>query len=127
MTAQESFRPTDSELEILNVLWQFGPCTVRQVHEELKRSVGYTTVLKLLQIMTVKELVVRDETQRSHVYRARHKQDQMQRRLVRDLMERAFSGAADKLVQQAISARGLSPKELVEIRKLLDDMEGKQK
>lgn len=127
MTSQESLRPTDGELEILNVLWQLGPCTVRQVQEGLGRSAGYTTVLKLLQIMTDKGLVERDESQRSHVYRARHRQDQMQRRLVRDLMDRAFSGAADKLVQQAISARGLKPSELAEIRKLLDNMEGKQK
>ena len=122
MPPQESSRPTDGELEILNVLWERGPCTVRQVHAGLRRDVGYTTVLKLLQIMTEKQLVVRDESQRSHVYRARHKQGKVQRRLVKDLMDRAFSGAIDKLVQQAISAREISPEELAEIRKMLDDL-----
>lgn len=127
MSAHEQLRPTDGELAILNVLWQRGPCTVRQVQEQLPQGTGYTTVLKLMQIMTEKGLLTRDESQRSHVYQARHKQGQMQRRLVKDLMDRAFTGAADKLVQHAIAARRLTPEELAEIRKLLDDLEEKQR
>lgn len=126
MPARNLPRPTDAELEILNVLWQQGPGTVREVQEGLGRTTGYTTVLKLLQIMTDKGLVVRDESQRSHVYRPRHKQAQMQKRLVNDLLDRAFAGAADRLVQQALSARNITQDELAEIRKLLDDLEGKQ-
>jgi predicted transcriptional regulator len=120
-------RPTDGELEILRVLWRCGPSTVRQVHAALaaERELGYTTVLKLLQIMTEKGLVVRDEAQRSHVYRARHRQEQMQRQLVTDLLAKAFGGAADKLVMQALSAGSVSAAELAEIRKLLDELEDK--
>lgn len=120
-------RPTDSELEILRVLWQAGPSTVREVHAALaeRREVGYTTVLKLLQIMTEKGLVVRDESQRSHIYRPAQRQQQMQRQLVRDLLARAFDGAADKLVMQALSAGKVSAAELAEIRKLLDELEDK--
>jgi predicted transcriptional regulator len=120
-------RPTEGELEILRVLWQAGPSTVRQVHEALaaEREIGYTTVLKLLQIMTEKGLVVRDEAQRSHVYRPRHRQEQMQRQLVTDLLARAFGGSADKLVMQALAAGNVKPAELAEIRKLLDELEDK--
>ena len=124
MSPQNRPRPTDAELEILNVLWERGPSTVREVQQNLRREAGYTTVLKLLQIMTDKGLVVRNESQRSHVYRARHKQEHMQRRLVKDLLDRAFAGAADRLVLQALSARNLTREELAEIRKLLDDLEG---
>jgi len=128
MGKQKRVRPTDAELEILRVLWENGPNTVRAVHEELSRSreLGYTTVLKLLQIMTDKGLVVRDESQRSHVYRARHKQEQTQRHLVSDLLARAFGGSAEKLVAQALRSRKVSAEQLAEIRKLLDDLEGKQ-
>jgi len=117
-------RPTDSELQILRVLWDRGPSTVRQVHEALGRETTYTTALKLLQIMAEKGLVVRDESQRSHVYRASLKQQQTQRQLVDDLLERAFGGAAEQLVMQALSARRVTPRELAEIRKLLDELEG---
>ena len=125
MSAPNRLRPTDAELEILNVLWERGNSTVREVQETLPRSPGYTTVLKLLQIMTDKGLVVRDESQRSHVYRARHKRGHMQRRLVKDLLDRAFRGATDQLVLQTLSARNLSQEELAQIRKLLDEFEGK--
>lgn len=125
MSKHKPPRPTDGELEILRVLWEAGPSTVRQVHEALaqRRDIGYTTVLKLLQIMTEKGLVLRDESQRSHVYRARDKQEQTQRRLVADLLARAFGGSANKLVMQALATGKVSPEELAEIRKLLDEME----
>ncbi len=113
-------RPTDAELAILRVLWRRGPCTVRQVLEELEGS-GYTTVLKLLQIMTEKALVERDESQRAHVYRARDSEQATQRHLVGDLLDRAFDGSAAKLVLQALAARPASSREMSEIRKLLDE------
>ena len=124
MTKRKVPRPTDGELEILRALWQNGPSTVRQVHATLSRSrdVGYTTVLKLLQIMTEKGLVVRDESQRSHVYRPRFSQEQTQRQLVTDLMSKAFDGSMDKLVMQALSIKDVSPDELAEIRGLLDEL-----
>ena len=115
-------RPTEGELTILSVLWENGPATVRQIQETLnrRRPTGYTTVLKLLQIMTDKGLVTRNEKQRSHVYRAKRSQDQTQKQLVRDLLDRAFAGSAQKLVMQALAAKKASPEELAEIRKLLD-------
>lgn len=121
-------RPTDGELAILRVLWSRGPSTVRQVHEVLSRErpSAYTTALKLLQIMTDKGLVRRDATDRTHVYQARLSEDQTQRQLVRDLVDRAFSGSASKLVMQALASRRASPEELNEIRKLLDRREEKE-
>ena len=118
-------KPTDSELAILRVLWRLGPATVRAVHDELNRDqeTGYTTVLKLLQIMTEKGLVKRDESERSHVYRPAFAEQDVQRQLVGHLLERAFGGSAQKLVLQALSAKKASPAELAEIRKLLDEME----
>lgn len=118
-------RPTDSELAILRVLWRLGPATVRTVHAELNRAqqTGYTTVLKLLQIMTGKGLVKRDESERSHVYEPVLPEQAVQRQLVGHLLERAFGGSAQKLVLQALSAKKASPEELAEIRKLLDEME----
>jgi predicted transcriptional regulator len=115
-------RPTDAELAILRVLWEHGPCTVRDVHGRLERGVGYTTILKLLQIMTSKGLVIRDESQRTHLYRARASEDQTQRKLVKDLIARAFGGSARKLVLHALDAAKSSPEELSEIRKLLESM-----
>ncbi len=124
MSKWKTPRPTDGELEILCVLWENGPSTVRQVHEVLSRSrdVGYTTVLKMLQIMTEKGLVVRDESRRSHVYRSRFSEEQTQRQLVGDLLSKAFGGCMERLVMQALSARKVSPRELAEIRKLLDEL-----
>jgi predicted transcriptional regulator len=113
-------KPTDGELAILRVLWTRGPSTVRQIGETLGREVGYTTVLKLLQIMTEKELVVRDESARTHIYAPAYTEDQTQRQLVTDLMDRAFDGSAAKLVLQALSSTKASPLELAEIKKLLD-------
>ena len=116
-------RPTDSELAILRVLWDRGPSTVRAVHEALAdaRETGYTTTLKLMQIMTDKGLVTRDASERTHVYTARLTQDQTQRQLVADLVQRAFGGSAAALVQQALSARPASPDELKKIQKLIAD------
>lgn len=113
-------KPTDSELAILRVLWTRGPSTVRQVAEALGRETGYTTVLKLMQIMTEKELVVRDESERTHIYQAAYTEDQTQRQLVSDLLDRAFDGSAAKLVLQALSSNTTSAQELEEIRKLLN-------
>jgi predicted transcriptional regulator len=118
-------RPTEAELAILRVLWSEGPCTVRQVHEVLARlqPVGYTTVLKLLQIMAEKGLVQRDESRRTHVYRASQSESRTQKQLVGDLLERAFGGSALKLVMQALASRKTSAEELTEIRKLIEQLE----
>jgi BlaI family transcriptional regulator, penicillinase repressor len=115
-------RPTDAELAILRVLWTRGPSTVRQVHDVLlrERPTAYTTALKLLQIMTEKGLVRRDERDRTHIYHAKLSEEQTQRQLVGDLLERAFGGSASKLVMQALASKRASPQELGEIRKLLD-------
>jgi BlaI family transcriptional regulator, penicillinase repressor len=119
-------KPTDAELAILNVLWRHGPSTVKEVHDVLSQSreMGYTTVLKLLQIMTDKGLVTREDSGRAHVYQAEQSQEHSQRRLLGDLVERAFGGSAQKLVMQALSSRRSTPEELAEIRKLLDELEG---
>jgi len=116
-------RPTDAELAILRVLWTRGPSTVRQVAEVMGREAGYTTVLKLMQIMTEKRLVRRDEAERTHVYEAAYTEDQTQRHLVTDLLDRVFDGSAAKLVLQALAAGKASPEELAEIRRLLDSGE----
>ena len=117
-------KPTDAELGILRVLWSRGPSTVRQVAEALGREAGYTTVLKLLQIMTEKRLVVRDEAERTHIYEAAYTQDQTQRQLVTDLLDRVFDGSAAQLVLQALATNTTSPEELDEIRKLLATKSG---
>ncbi|HKP12229.1 MAG TPA: BlaI/MecI/CopY family transcriptional regulator, partial [Blastocatellia bacterium] len=110
-------RPTDAELEILRVLWQRGASTVREVQEALNeaKATGYTTVLKLMQIMTDKGLVRRDERQRAHVYEAQLAQEQTQRQLVSDLVERVFGGSASSLVMQALASKKTSASELSEI------------
>ena len=115
-------RPTDAELAILRILWERGPSTVRQVYEVLgrERPTAYTTALKLLQIMTEKGLVDRDERDRTHIYRAHSSEEQTQRQLVRDLVDRAFGGSATKLVLQALASKHASPDELTQIRQILD-------
>jgi BlaI family penicillinase repressor len=125
-TANAAPRPTPGELEILRVLWEHGPSTVREVQERLdeRRPTGYTTVLKLLQIMTEKRLVRRDERARAHVYAARAPEEDTQRQLVRDLLDRAFAGQAGKLVLHALEARKTSRQELELIREMLDEIEG---
>jgi predicted transcriptional regulator len=114
-------RPTDAELAILGVLWEHGPSTVRQVHEALAetRETGYTTTLKLMQIMAEKGLVTRDESERTHVYAARIARTETQRQLVTDLVDRAFGGSAAALVMQALSAHTASPDEIAEIQRLI--------
>ena len=118
-------RPTDAELAILRVLWEHGPCTVRRVQEVLsaQRPTGYTTALKLMQIMTDKGLLERDESARTHVYRPCVSAEETQQTLVRDLLDRAFAGAADQLVMRVLDARKVSPEELARIRELLDAIE----
>jgi predicted transcriptional regulator len=115
-------RPTDTELAILGVLWDRGPSTVRQVHDVLAaaRTCGYTTTLKLLQIMTEKGLTLREEHGRQHQYRARLARGETQRRLIGDLLERAFGGSTSTLVMQALASKRASPEELREIRRLLN-------
>ena len=125
MGAKPTPRPTDSELAILRVLWERGPSTVREVHDQLSsvNDTGYTTVLKLLQIMTDKGLVVRDESQRAHVYSCSESEQRTQRQLIGDLIERAFGGSPAKLVMQALSGTRASAEELNAIRHLIDEME----
>jgi len=129
MVDRQPPRPTDAELAILGVLWERGPSTVRDVHDELNRHTptGYTTVLKLLQIMTEKGLVVRDEAQRAHIYESRYSEQKTQRQLLSDLADRAFGGSAAKLVMQALSGRKANSDELNAIRNLLDRLEGETK
>lgn len=117
-------RPTDGELEILGILWRTGNATVREVHEAMcrtKPSTGYTTVLKLMQIMADKGLVTRDEKSKAHVYRARVPQEQTQRQLLREMVDRVFGGSAARLMMQALSSTKATPDEIAEIRRMLDD------
>jgi predicted transcriptional regulator len=126
MSKDPGSRPTAAELQILSVLWRDGPSTVRQVWERMHspKSVGYTTVLKLMQIMAEKGLVSRDESAHSHVYAARRPREHTQRLLVRDLLDRAFEGSAQKLILRALDAKKISPEELAAIRTLLDQLDG---
>ena len=121
----EAKRPTDAEIEILKVLWRRGPSTVREVFDSLSESkqTGYTTVLKLMQIMAEKGLVRRDETERAHRYEAATAEEETQRQMVGDLLRRVFDGSAKRLVMQALSAERASAGELDEIRQLLDRLE----
>jgi predicted transcriptional regulator len=116
-------RPTDRELTILQILWDNGPSTVRQVNEAMNKDedTGYTTTLKLMQIMTEKGLLRRDESQFKHIYKPAITEEKTQKQLVGDLLERAFSGSAEKLVMRALSAKKVSDKELAGIRKMLDE------
>jgi predicted transcriptional regulator len=119
-------KPTDAELEILSVLWMHGPSTVRQVHEQLDRDPprGYTTILKLMQIMCEKGLVRRDDTQRAHIYEAAITREDARGTLLGHLMDRAFDKSAGKLIMQALATRPASAEELAEIRRMLDRLEG---
>jgi predicted transcriptional regulator len=129
MNTAKSRKPTDAELAILRVLWERGPSTVREVWEQLREAqhTGYTTVLKLLQIMHDKKLVARDDSARSHVYQAAVSEEQTQRQVIGHLLERVFSGSARNLVFQALSVKRASPQELAEIRKLIQQMERTRK
>jgi BlaI family penicillinase repressor len=120
-------KPTASELEILRVLWARGPSTVREVHEALseEKSLGYTTVLKLLQIMTIKGTVRRNETQRAHVYEAGLPAELTKRQLAGDMLQRVFEGSASQLMMHALAGKKSSREEIEEIRRLLDEYERK--
>jgi BlaI family transcriptional regulator, penicillinase repressor len=125
MARPKSVGPTKRELEILQILWQRGRCTVREVHEELSKttSVGYTSVQKIMQIMFEKGLVTRDETSFSHIYEAASNPETTQDEVVTDLLDRVFGGSAMNLVSRALSARPVSKKELSQIKKLLEKLE----
>ena len=122
-------RPTESELEVLQVLWKNEPCTVRFVNDKLneKKKVGYTTTLKIMQLMFEKSLLKRDEAQRSHLYRAAVKERETQRLLLDRFLETAFGGSAMKLVMQALGNHTASREEISRIRELLNTMEGEEK
>jgi predicted transcriptional regulator len=126
MGRRKTSGPTDRELAILGVLWDQGPSTVRQVHESLHQDTetGYTTTLKLMQIMAEKGLVVRDEDARQHIYKPAVSQEKTQKQLVGDFLDRVFAGSAEKLVMRALSAKKVSPKELARIREMLDEIQG---
>jgi predicted transcriptional regulator len=128
MTANQ-IRPTKLELSILNVLWQKGPATVREIHAIMDESkpVAINTVLRMLQIMTEKELVTRDDTVRPQVYRPRYSQQQTQTHLVKDLLQRAFDGSVKEMVMRALSTRKPSAKTLKAMEKLLEEFEGDSK
>ena len=117
-------KPTDGELAILRALWSHGPSTVRDVFDALNRvqETGYTTVLKMMQVMTEKGLLKRDDSERTHIYEPRVAAEETQRQILSDLLDRAFDGSAKELVMQALSTKKTSAKELAEIRKLLDDI-----
>lgn len=119
-------RPTDAELEILTVIWSRGPSTVREIHETIleRKPTQYTTVLKILQIMTDKGLVLRDDSQRAHSYKAAIPREATQKQLAGDLLKRAFGGSASSLLMGALSARKASKKELAEMRRMLEEYEG---
>jgi predicted transcriptional regulator len=118
-------KPTASELEILRVLWTRGPSTVREVHESLseKKELGYTTVLKLLQIMTAKGTVRRNETQRAHVYESCLPAEQTKRQIAGDMLQRVFEGSASQLMMHALAGHKSSPEEIKELREMLDEFE----
>ena len=126
MSKKDLPKPTEAELAILRILWDRGPSTVREVWERINSTqrTGYTTTLKLMQIMHDKGLLKRDDSSRSHIYEANLTADRTQRQAVSHLLERMFGGSASQLVLQALSVKKASPAELAEIRRLLDEMEG---
>ena len=127
MARSKTPRPTDKELVILGILWSRGPSTVREIHEEMNEDgdTGYTTTLKLMQIMTEKGLLVRDNSQFKHVYKPALSEERTQKQLISDLLDKAFAGSAEKLVMRALAAKKVSAGELASIRKMLDEFEGK--
>ena len=127
MARRRNSRPTDRELAILRILWDNGPGTVREVNEAMNEDedTGYTTTLKLMQIMTDKGLLRRDDSQFKHVYKPAMTEEKAQKLLVGELLEKAFSGSAEKLVMRALSTKKVPAKELGKIRKMLDEFEGK--
>ncbi len=131
MARPSSPGPTDRELAILQVLWEFGDCTVRQIQEKLhsgrNSKTGYTTTLKIMQIMHEKGLLKRDESGHAHVYRASVTRDRTQKQIVGRMLDQVFNGSAQRLVLHALSARKSTPEELAQIRTLLDKLEGDAK
>lgn len=126
MPRYPSSRPTDVELQILDVLWQRGPSTVRQVHEVLaaQRETGYSTTLKMIQVMREKGLVVRDESVRPQLYRAAESKRDTQLQMLDDLSQKAFGGSAKKLVMRMLSAQRVSAEELAEMQRLIEEAKG---
>ena len=122
---QKEIKPTEAELEILQVLWQNGPSTVKFVNDELnkKKETGYTTTLKMMQIMFEKKLVQREKSGRSHIYKAAFKQEETQQVLLDKILDTAFGGSAGKLVMQALGNKKTSKKELEEIKQLIEKLE----
>ncbi len=129
MANQSTQKPTASELEILQILWERGPSTVRDVHEALsaRKPLGYTSVLKLMQIMTAKGTVRRDEEQRAHVYEAVQPAEKTKRQLAADVLQRVFDGSASELMMHALAGHKTSREEIEELRRLLNDYERKQR
>ena len=127
MARRRTTGPTDRELAILSVLWERGPSTVREVHEALHQEdedeTGYTTTLKLMQIMVDKGSLAREDDGRRHIYRPAFSEERTQKQLVQDLLDRVFAGSAEKLVMRALSARKVSPNELKRIREMIEEME----
>jgi predicted transcriptional regulator len=124
MSKQAPLKPTESELEILQVLWQRGSATVREVHEELAtvKDAGYTTTLKLMQIMFEKGLVQRDDSSKTHIYQANISKENTQQQLVGKMVNNLFGGSASQLVMRALGASKPSKEEIAEIQKLLDSL-----
>ena len=129
MKEKTGAKPTAAELEILNIIWKHGPCTVRLINDKLneEKKVGYTTTLKIMQIMADKGLLKRDERQRSHLYRAAVPEKETQKVLLDKLLDQAFGGSALKLVMQALGTHKASAEEISRIRELLDRLEGGRK
>jgi predicted transcriptional regulator len=127
MKQDPRFQPTPSELAILHILWSRGPSTVREIHETLskEKDVGYTSALKLLQIMTTKGIVKRTEDQRAHVYSANQPAEKTKQQFAADVLQRVFRGSATQLMQHALSGKRSSKKEIDELRRMLDEYEGK--
>ena len=129
MRRQTKLKPTEAELEILSLLWERGAMTVREVHEVLNeiRPTAYTTALKMLQIMTEKSLVERDDSNRAHVYQAKVEQATTERDFAEDLLDRVFGGSATKLMIRVLEAKPASENELEEIRQLIDEAERRER
>ena len=125
--ANKASRPTDAELGILSVLWAHGALTVKQVHEIMGEETGYTTTLKLLQNMTEKGLVTRNESQRAHVYQARHREADAQEQLLNGLLQKAFHGSTSQLVIRALTSKRATPEDLTEIKKLIERLAREKK
>jgi BlaI family penicillinase repressor len=128
MPRKPSDQPNDVELSILRVLWERGPSTVREVHDTLQedRDTGYTSTLKMMQVMLEKGLLKRDDSKRPQIYQPAVPEEQTQSRMVRDLVQKVFGGSAQKLVLRAVRTHRISRAELAEIRKLLNNLEGEQ-